>query len=158
LLAVGTLPEASLGAELGAELGLGQQLSLSMGMAYLSEARTSGGEFGLSIAAGSLGSCFRALERPPTLLRLCGEVMAGAVQVVVYQPIPTDPGEHLWLAARLGPRFSFMLGRDFSLEVGAAAVIPLIREAFSIRGLNQPVFQTAGLSLLSSLGVRASIR
>jgi hypothetical protein len=157
LFAAGILPEAGLGAELGSELRLGPALGLSMGMAYLSEAQTSGGKFGLSIAAGSLGLCFWALERPRALLKLCGELMAGAIQVVVYEPIPTHPGEHLWLAPRVGPRFAYRLGAGLSLELSAFAVIPLVRERFSITGVETPVFQTAQLSLLSSLGLRVSI-
>jgi hypothetical protein len=83
--------------------------------------------------------------------------MAGAVQVVVYDPIPTNPGEHLWLAPRLGPRFAFRLSERLSLEVSGFAVVPLVREEFSIVGVEKPVFQTARLSLLSSLGLRVSI-
>jgi hypothetical protein len=83
--------------------------------------------------------------------------MAGAVQVVVYNPIPTHPGEHLWLAPRLGPRFAYDLGASFSLELAAAAVVPLVREQFAIAGVKEPVFQTPRVSLLSSLGLRVSI-
>jgi hypothetical protein len=157
LFAVGILPEAGLGAELGTELRLGRALGLALSMAYLSEARTTGGKFGLSIAAGSLGLCFWALDRPRALLKVCGELMAGAIQVVVYEPIPTHPGEHLWLAPRLGPRFAYRLGERVSLELSALAVVPLVRERFSITGVETPVFQTAPLSLLSSLGLRVSI-
>lgn len=157
LLAVGILPQPGFGAELGAELGLGRSLGLSMSMAYLSEARTAGGQFGLSVAAGSLGLCFWALERPRAVLKLCGELMAGAVQVVVYDPIPTNPGEHLWLAPRLGPRFAFRMSEGLSLELSGFAIIPLVREEFSIVGDEKPIFQTARLSLLSSLGLRVSI-
>jgi hypothetical protein len=157
LLALGALPKASFGAELGAEVDLGRRLGLALGMAYLAEARTAGGEFGLSIAAGSLGLCFHALERPRAELKLCGELMAGAVQVVVYNPIPTHPGEHLWLAPRLGPRFAYALGASLSLELAAAAVVPLVREQFAIAGVKDPLFQTSRVSLLSSLGLRVSI-
>ena len=157
LFAVGVVPEAGLGAELGSELRLGRALGLSMSMAYLSEARTSGGRFGLSVTAGSLGLCFWAIERPRALLKVCGELMAGAIQVVVYEPIPTRPGEHLWLAPRFGPRFAYRLGARLSLELSAFAVVPLVRERFSITGVETPVFQTAQLSLLSSLGLRVSI-
>lgn len=157
LLALGALPKATLGAELGAEVDLGRMLGLALGMAYLSEARTAGGEFGLSIAAGSLGLCFRALDRPRAELKLCGELMAGAVQVVVYNPIPTRPGEHLWLAPRLGPRFALVLGKSLSLELAAAALVPLVREQFAIAGVKEPVFQTPRVSLLSSLGLLVSI-
>lgn len=157
LFALGILPQPGFGAELGAELGLGRWLGLSLGMAYLSETRTSGGEFGLSVAAGSLGLCFRALERPRAVLKLCGELMAGAVQVVVYDPIPTNPGQHLWLAPRLGPRFAYRMSDWLSLELSGFAVVPLVREEFSILSVEKPVFQTARLSLLSSLGLRVSI-
>ena len=157
LLALGVLPKATFGAELGAEIDLGRMLGLALGMAYLSEARTARGEFGLGIAAGSLGLCFRALDRPRAELKVCGELMAGAVQVVVYNPIPTHPGEHLWLAPRLGPRFAYDLGASFSLELAAAAVVPLVREQFAIAGVKEPVFQTPRVSLLSSLGLRVSI-
>jgi hypothetical protein len=157
LLAFGALPKASFGAELGAEVDLGPRLGLALGMAYLAEARTAGGEFGLSIAAGSLGLCFHALERPRAELKMCGELMAGAVQVVVYNPIPTHPGEHLWLAPRLGPRFAYDLGASLSLELAAAAVVPLVREQFAIAGVKEPLFQTPRVSLLSSLGLRVSI-
>jgi hypothetical protein len=157
LAAVGILPQVGFGAELGAELGLAPALGLSMSMAYLSEARTSDAQFGLSVASGSLGLCFRAVERPRAELKLCGELMAGVVQVVVYDPIPTNPGEHLWLAPRLGPRFSYRLVERLSLELSALAVVPLVRERFSIVGVEKPVFQSARLSLLSSLGLRVSI-
>lgn len=157
LLAVGTLPQASFGAELGAELGLVPALGLTLGMAYLSEAHTSGAEFGLSLAAGSLGTCLRTLDERHAALKLCGELMAGAIQVVVYDPIPTDPGEHLWLAARLGPRFSWRFNRTLALELAPAAVVPLLREEFSIVGVEKAVFQTAPVSLLASLGLQVSI-
>lgn len=157
LFAVGILAQAGLGAELGSELRLGRSLGLSLSMAYLSEQRTAGGEFGLSIAAGSLGLCLWALDRPRALLKVCGELMAGAIQVVVYNPIPTNPGEHPWLAPRLGPRFAYRLGERLALEVSAFTVVPLVRARFSIAGLESSVFETARLSLLSSLGVRVSI-
>lgn len=157
LFAVGILPEAGGGAELGAELSVGQAFGLSMSMAYLAEARTPEGQFGLSVAAGALGLCFRALERPRAVLKICGELMAGTMQVVVYDPIPTHPGEHPWLAPRLGPRFAYRLGERLWLELSSLTVIPLVREGFSIAGVARPVFQTSRLSLLSSLGLRVSI-
>ena len=157
LLGVGILPDPGFGAELGAELRLAPALGLSMSMAYLAEQRTSGGQFGLSLAAGSLGLCLWALHRPRALLKICGELMAGAVQVVVYDPIPTHPGEHVWLAPRVGPRFAYRLGERLSLELSASAVAPLVREGFAITGVQEPVFRTAPLGLLSSFGLRVSI-
>jgi hypothetical protein len=157
LFAVGILPDAGPGMELGTELRVGRWVGFSLSMAYLSEERTTADEFGLSLAAGSLGLCFRVLDRPGALLKVCGELMAGALQVVVYHPIPTRPGEHLWLAPRLGPRFAYRLRGWLSLEASALAVVPLLRERFSITGVETPVFQTAPLSLLAGLGLRVSI-
>jgi hypothetical protein len=157
LFAVGILPDAGLGAELGTELRLAHGLGLSMSMAYLPEQRTTSGQLGLSLTAASLGMCFWALDRPRALLKICGELMAGAVQVVVYDPIPTHPGEHLWLAPRFGPRFAYRLGERLSLEVSAFGVAPLLREGFSITGVEAPLFRTAPLSVLFSLGLRVSI-
>lgn len=157
LFAVGILPDAGPGVELGTELRVGRWVGFSMSMAYLSEERTTADEFGLSLAAGSLGLCLRVHDRPRALLKVCGELMAGALQVVVYHPIPTRPGEHLWLAPRLGPRFAYRLRGWLSLEASALAVVPLVRERFSITGVETPVFQTASLSLLAGLGLRVSI-
>jgi hypothetical protein len=151
------LPEAGVGAELGAELSVGPAFGLSMSMAYLPEARTPDGQFGLSVAAGALGLCFRALERRRAVLKVCGELMAGTIQVVVYDPIPTNPGERPWLAPRLGPRFAYRLGERLWLELSSLTVIPLVREGFSIVGVERPVFQTSRLSLLSGFGLRVSI-
>ena len=153
----GILPAVSFGAELGAELPLTSALRLSVALSYLPEVRTADRRFGFGISAGGFGICYAPLERAGTMLALCGEVEAGAIHVVVYDPVPTKPGEHFWLSGRFGPRLALQIVRPVELELGAYAVFPVIRDQFAITGVGEPVFQTSPVSLLASAGLSLSI-
>jgi len=152
LLAAGIVPGIAAGAAVFGEMGTAR-LRASLGMRYLPETTTSDGSYGFGSTTGTLGAvAVQSLGRGLELSAL-GELEIGALHAVVHELEPVAPGDQLWLAAALGPRLGFSRLSPLRIEIGGSLVVPMLRPAFEVRGVSEPVFQSAPVAGLAYLGV-----
>lgn len=150
------LVPAGPGASVRGTIDLGERLGASVGALWLSEQRNDQGEAGFGLTALTLGLCGRAGERASWQIRGCGGWMGGAVHAVVYQKIPTHPGERWWTAGWAGVALERRVVGPLVVEVGGELVVPLTRYRFVVSGQPEPAFQQASLGGMLFLGVGLS--
>lgn len=112
-------------------------------------------QLGFGISAAFASGCLWARVRDPQVWSCIG-ARAGALHSVVYAPQPERPGDRFWWAAssELGLRQHF-LDRAF-VELGAAAVFPLLRHRFEVDASPSPVYEQgpAVVEGFAGLGLR----
>ena len=155
----GVLPRVSAGVEVGAELELSQRIGITAAAGFLPTVRTDNRRFGFGLMAASLGPCVTLIGQKHTRLGLCAEAQLGAIQAVNYdyQVDPLPPTNHFWFALRAGPRLQQRLVGPLGFELGAQALVPLIRHEFMIRRTDEPVYQARAFGFCASAAFTASI-
>jgi hypothetical protein len=141
LLSPHLLPGKSLGVALSTSLR-GSLLGASFGGLFFpeNELRTGDARLGFGISAGFVSGCLWARTAQPQLWSCLG-ARAGVLHTVVYAPEPEHPGDRFWAAAtsELGLR-QHLLGRAF-VELGVAAIFPLLRHRFQIDAGSTPIYE-----------------
>jgi len=150
LFAAGILPGIVPGAAVFGEMGT-ERVRGSLGVVYLPES-TKDARYGFGLTAGTLGAAFVWPVADGFELSALGELEVGALHVVVYELEPVRPGDQLWLAAAAGPRLGFSGLSPLRVELGASLVVPFVRPAFEVRGIAEPVFQSAPVGGFFYLG------
>jgi len=135
------LPTGSLGASLSVTLR-GELVGANFGGIFYPESqlRTAEAHLGFGVSAAFASGCLWARVQDPQVWSCIG-ARVGALHAAVYSPVPERPGDHFWWAAssELGIR-QHLLGRAF-LELGAAAVFPLLRHRFQVDASSSPVYE-----------------
>ena len=135
------LPSGSLGAALSVTLR-GELVGANFGGIFYPESqlKTADAHLGFGVSAAFASGCLWARVQDPQVWSCIG-ARVGALHSAVYSPLPERPGDHFWWAAssELGLRQHF-LGRAF-LELGAAAVFPLVRHRFQVDASSSPVYE-----------------
>lgn len=113
-----------------------------------------GSKFGVGLTTASLGLCFGETFEP---LRLegCAGLDLGAMHVVVYDPIPSDPGDRVFVGASAALRFMVKLAHPIWLGVWAGASVPFIDYDLRVEGQPTPVFSSAPIAPLVALEMTA---
>lgn len=156
VLGIGTLPLVMGGPALFANVTLVEALRASLGVYFLPEIRD--GAFGFGLSAGFAGACYAFIRDPLLDLGLCAELHAGAIRAVVYELVPTTPGDRFWLAGAAAFEAEILLD-EWTLALRANAVFPITWYEFHIeREPPTPVFQQSIPGLLVSLGVGRRFR
>lgn len=128
------LPHPAPGATLAVSLR-GALLGVSAGAAFFPEReqRRGDADVGFGLSSGFLSGCLWARTHDPQVWSCVG-ARVGALHSVVYAPNPVSAGDHWWWAAssELGVRQT-LFGRAF-VEIGAAAIFPLVRQRFVVEG------------------------
>lgn len=153
----GVLPKTRLGLESGAELELSRLVGITAAVGFLPSVKTANERFGFGLLAASLGPCVTLARAPRTRLALCTEAQLGAIQAVVYDVEPLPPTEHFWFAVRSGLRLGQRLVGPLGIELGAQALVPVIRHDFALTGVAKPVYQARAVGFWWSAGLTASI-
>jgi hypothetical protein len=126
------LPHRSFGSALSVSLH-GDLVGANFGGFFYpeSELRQAGAHLGFGVSAAFASGCLWARTKEPQVWSCIG-ARVGALHSVVYAPEPERPGDHVWWAAysELGLRQQ-LLGRLF-VDVGVAAVFPLLRQRFEV--------------------------
>jgi hypothetical protein len=151
VLAAGILPGIVPGAAVFGEMG-NERVRASLGFVYFPESATDGGSYAFGLTAGSAGASFAWPLADGLELSALGELELGALHAVVYELPPVEPGDQLWFAAAAGPRLGFFALSPLRLELGASLVVPFVRPAFEVRGVAEPVFQSAPVGGFFYLG------
>ena len=74
--------------------------------------------------------------------------MVGATHIVIYERQPTQPGEVLSLAASAMLGAELKLAGPFFLEVGAQALVPILRHRFVVEGRESTVFRESAVGMV----------
>jgi len=157
-LASGLLPGAAGGIEATSSLAFGGWLVPSASAVFLPEHRTSDLRFGFGLTALGLGACARSPERRTFAPGICANLWAGALHAVVYELTPLRPGQRAWAAASLAPSLRMSLGSRLFIEIGAEAMVPLIRDSFQVDGWPEPVFQESLVATRAFAGIGGDFR
>ena len=135
------LPKSSLGTSLSVTLR-GDLVGANFGGIFYPESqlRTADAHLGFGVSAAFASGCLWARVQDPQVWSCIG-ARVGALHSTVYAPVPERPGDHFWWAAssELGVR-QHLWGRAF-LELGAAAVFPLLRHRFQVDASSAPVYE-----------------
>ena len=145
----GTAPGAALTVTLRGEL-IGAAFG---GLFYpQNELRAREAHLGFGLSAGFISGCLWARTSDPQIWSCLG-ARIGALHSVVFRPDPVQPGDRFWWAAssELGLR-QHVLGRAF-VELGAAAVFPLVRHRFQVDASPAPVYEQGVASVEGFVGI-----
>jgi hypothetical protein len=158
LVAAGVVAATSPGVELAFSGRPNARWGFELGGAYLASQTVSGGggslDVGLTRLSGLVTLDAARSERARLSLGL-GPTL-GAFHVAVRRPQPVSDSGDFWfaaLSAAVGLQVSVTDG--FFIELGAAGLVPLRRQAFEVRGQTDPVWRQPLLSGLGFLGVGA---
>lgn len=143
LLASNLLPDLSYGASLRIGSDISAKWSLRGGVSYQSEQKAGLGadEAAFGASTVSLGACVAPWSPATVAFDLCAELVAGAVHAVVFELLPLDVGERLWLATNLSIGAKVRLSPTVFLRVEASVFLPINRLRYSIQGDTMPIFQ-----------------
>jgi hypothetical protein len=132
--AVRVLPQAALGARLGAEQRLPWSWRVELSLSFLPEARRElhGVDVGFGLTYGALGLCYEPLAAARISLAACGLAELGAMNVTAYEPARSREGQLLWSSAGLGLRAAWVLVGPLLLRVGVEGSVPLERREYAV--------------------------
>jgi hypothetical protein len=152
---LGLLPRVGAALSLAGHVGVARSVQISAEALWLPEMAATDPRISFGLAAGALGACVRALQRGRVDLAACASLWGGALHAVVYTLIPVDPGERPWAAAEASPLLRIRLVDHLHLDLGVHVIVPLVRPAFIIRGVKDPLFQEPVVTLAPLAGVGA---
>lgn len=148
----GMLPGAAPGVELTVEAG-SSRVRGRLGLLYLPERSAEDPRFGFGLTTASAGACGAVSPLPALELALCADLQLGAIHAVVHELEPLEPGDQLWFAAAMGPRLRLQGPASVFVEIGVAAVVPILDRTFSVAGFDEPVFETSAFGANGVLGL-----
>jgi hypothetical protein len=151
--AAGLLPGVAPGIEFAASVAHHHSHPF-LGISYFAEAALDP-RFAFGLTTINAGYCHDFVTTHRVSAGLCAAAHVGAQHVVVSQLQPLNPGDHVFVAASLGPTFNWLLLGPLYLEVGVSAWVPIpgAHPSFYISGQNSPVFESNALSGVAFLGV-----
>ncbi|MCW5838025.1 MAG: hypothetical protein KIS78_36885 [Labilithrix sp.] len=152
--AVGLVPDLGASASLRAGFMVSAHVEVGIGATYLPESRA--GDFGFGLVAGEARGCLLPW-RAGGLLRLCGAAIVGAFEVFAHSAelVPVDVGPFPWLGAEAGPVVSVPLRGPFRIELGASAIVPIVRRQGFILGAPEPVWEQSAVAARVEMGAAA---
>jgi hypothetical protein len=87
-------------------------------------------KLGYTLTAGHLSACAPFHDSEDLRLSGCAGVEFGAINTVVYDPDPTQPGDRPWFSTRGDVAAQLRLWGPFRLEARAFLLVPLTRWTF----------------------------
>jgi hypothetical protein len=153
LLSPQLLPGTSAGAALAISVR-GSLLGVSFGGLFFpeNELREPKAHLGFGITGGFVAGCLWARTAEPQLWSCLG-ARAGALHTVVYAPEPEHPGDRFWAAATSELGLRQQLFQRLFVEVGVAAVFPLVRHRFRVDASSAPIYEQGAAVAEGFLGI-----
>ncbi|MGC4069682.1 MAG: hypothetical protein QM784_34490 [Polyangiaceae bacterium] len=134
---LGTFPSPAFGVEFAAEGPMVRILALRyrLGMLFLPEQVVAhdAAKLGYTLTAGHLSACVQIHDSEALRLSGCAGAELGAVNTVVYDPEPTQPGDRPWFATRGDVAVQLRLWGPLRLEARALVLVPVTRWTFRAR-------------------------
>jgi hypothetical protein len=152
-VATGVLPSTAPGVETALSLGPSEWLVPSVNALLLPEQRTGDGRFAFGLTAFGLGVCVQPSSRRLIWVRACGSLLAGSLHSVVFELLPSRPGQRLWAAAAVTPAVRLAPIAGTFVELGGEVMAPLTRESFTVEGLEEPIFRGQPVAFRGFFGV-----
>lgn len=112
--------------------------------------RHNGAKLGVGLTSASIGLCAGS-SWGRFDVQGCAALDVGALHVVVYDPVPRDPGDRVYLGATLGVRPAIVLAGPVHLALYAGVSLPLIDHDLNVEGQPSPVFSPARAAPLLAL-------
>ncbi len=137
----GLLPEAAIGARLGADFAIIKPLNLRTGALLLTENRTQDDRFLFGLTAFDAGLCLTIIGGDRGSLRGCASALVGEIHAVVLTLQPTEAGGRLWIGANAEVSGNVRIVGPLGIEGTIGTTVPILRHPFLIRGDATPVFQ-----------------
>jgi hypothetical protein len=155
LASAGLLPGFAPGVGLSADLALSSWLTLSAALAYWPEQKKSAGSgaiaFGLS--AASLAACGEPVALAAVGVAACAGAWLGSLHSVIYELIPTAPGDRLWSALSAGARIYAPRAAPVRASLALDALAPLTRQRFTVGGQPGTAFRQSAVAFHAQLGL-----
>jgi hypothetical protein len=105
-------------------------------------ARRGVGDFELGLTRGTLALTFDAVSGKHARLILAVGPSLGAFHLAIREPVPvTDPGDFWFASAELAASLQLAVSKAVFLDLGVSSLIPLLRQQFSVREQNEPVWE-----------------
>jgi hypothetical protein len=147
------LPQTAPGAALTVTLR-GELVGAAFGGVFYpeTELRTEGAHLGFGLSAGFASGCLWAKTSDPQIWSCIG-ARVGALHSVVYSPDPVQPGDRFWWAASSELGLRQHLGGRVFIELGAAALFPLVRHRFQVDASPAPVYEQGVASVEGFAGI-----
>lgn len=148
----GLVPGAGTMVGLRAAVIFADRVEAGLGATYLPE--TTEGAYGFGMALAEARGCY-APWGARGLLRFCGAFLAGAFETYVHTDTltPVDVGVFPWVGAEAGPVLSIAVVGPVRAELGATAVVPIVRRQGLVRGQAAPVWEQSAVGGRADLGV-----
>lgn len=147
------LPKQALGTAVSVTLR-GDRVGANVGGIFYpeSELRTAAAHLGFAVSAAFASGCLWGRTANPEIWSCIGG-RAGVLHSVVYSPRPERPGERLWVAGTGEVGIRQRLFDRLFMEVGVAAIFPLLRHRFRIDASSSPVYEQGPAAAEGSLGL-----
>ena len=151
----GLLPGFAPGVAIGTDLALARWLSLSAALWYWPEQkqRSGTGAIAFGLSAVSVGACGEPVAFDVLGLALCAGALLGSIHSVIYQLIPTAPGDRLWSGLSAGARIYAPRKAAVRVSFALDALAPLTRQRFTVGGQPGTAFRQSALALDAQLGL-----
>jgi hypothetical protein len=155
IASAGLLPGFAPGVALSADLALSSWFSLSAALSHWPEQKKSSGSgaiaFGLS--AASLAACAEPVALDAVGVAACAGAWLGSLHSVIYELIPTAPGDRLWSALSAGARIYAPRASAVRASLALDALAPLTRQRFTVGGQRGTAFRQGAVAFHAQLGV-----
>jgi hypothetical protein len=156
----GLLPGFAPGIAIGTDLALARWLSLSAALSYWPEQkqRSGSGAIAFGLSAVSLGACSEPVAFDALGVALCAGALLGSIHSVIYQLIPTAPGDRLWSGLSAGARIYAPRKATVRVSFALDALAPLTRQRFTVGGQPGTAFRQSAVALDAQLGLGVRFR
>jgi hypothetical protein len=122
-------------------------------------ARQGLGDLEIGLTRATLAATLELARSQRVRLGFAAGPSLGAFHLAVREPAPvTDPGDFWFAAVELGLGLQIFVSKDVFLDLGGSSLSPLIRQEFSVRGQNEPIWQqsTFGSTITGHAGLGLS--
>jgi hypothetical protein len=158
-LALELLPAPSPGVEVFIDWHDASRFGAAIGMGYFRavEADAAAGSYRFGLTELALDALYDVVRHDPWSIVVRLGVRGGALRAVVLDPVPTDPGDHAFVAAAAGLQVLLGVAGPLVAEVGATGIAPLLRRRFLAEGISEPAFAQPAVGAIVYGGLGASL-
>jgi hypothetical protein len=143
-VAGGLVPEASPGVGLAFSARPSARWGFAASAWYTAPqtARRGVGDFEVGLTRGTVALTFDAVSSDQMRLILAVGPSLGAFHLAIREPVPvTDPGDFWFVSAELAAGVQLAVSERVFLDLGVSSLIPLLRQQFSVREQNEPIWE-----------------
>jgi hypothetical protein len=145
------VPGTSPTAKLVGTLPFAESWSLAAQSLLVAESPAPDDRFGFQLTAFGLGSCYQTSGSWSA--GVCASAWLGSMAAVVRSVPPTHPGGRTFTAASVETFSRVMLVGPLHVELAGDVFVPVQRRAFTVKGLEEPVWRQSAVAGALFVGV-----